>query len=67
MAARAALDKVGLLVADNFVQECVLTSEGDLTRERVARVLELVFSRFSIPDSGNGISPRDPIKPVEEE
>ena len=49
MAARAALDRVGLLVADNFVQECVLTAEGAVARERVGRVLELVFSRFSIP------------------
>jgi DNA-binding FrmR family transcriptional regulator len=67
MAARAALDRVGLLVADNFVQECVLTSEGDLTRQRVARVLEMVFSRFSIPSVATSISPEDPIEPVEEE
>jgi DNA-binding FrmR family transcriptional regulator len=49
MAARAALDKVGLLVADNFVQECVMTAEGAVARQRVGRVLELVFSRFSVP------------------
>ncbi|MGC9333972.1 MAG: metal-sensitive transcriptional regulator [Anaerolineae bacterium] len=49
MAARAALDRVGLLVADNFVQECVLTADGDLARQRVGRVLDLVFSRFSVP------------------
>lgn len=49
MAARAALDSVGLLVADNFVQECVMTAEGNLARQRVGRVLELVFSRFSVP------------------
>jgi len=53
MAARAALDSVGLLVADNFVQECVLTAEGNLARQRVGRVLELVFSRFSVPSRGN--------------
>jgi DNA-binding FrmR family transcriptional regulator len=49
MAARSALDRVGLLVADNFVQKCVMTTDGDLARERVGRVLELVFSRFSVP------------------
>lgn len=54
MAARAALDRVGLLVADNYVQECVLTADGDLARQRVGRVLELVFSRFSIPVSEAG-------------
>jgi len=56
MAARAALDRVGLLVAENFVQDCVMTAEGDLARQRVGRVLELVFSRFSIPvETGEGI------------
>jgi DNA-binding FrmR family transcriptional regulator len=49
MAARSALDRVGLLVADNFVRTCVMTTDGDLARERVGRVLELVFSRFSVP------------------
>jgi DNA-binding FrmR family transcriptional regulator len=49
MAARAALDRVGLLVADNFVQECVLSADGAVARQRVGRVLEMVFSRFSVP------------------
>ena len=49
MAARAALDRVGLLVTDSFVQECVLTSDGAVAQQRVQRVLELVFSRFSVP------------------
>jgi len=49
MAVRAALDRVGLLIADNFVQDCVLTADGELARERMGRVLELVFSRFSLP------------------
>jgi DNA-binding FrmR family transcriptional regulator len=49
MAARAALDRVGLLIADSFVQECITTTDGLLARQRVGRVLELVFSRFSVP------------------
>ena len=49
MAVRAALDRVGLLIADSFVQNCVLTTDGELARERMGRVLELVFSRFSLP------------------
>ena len=49
MAARAALDRVGLLVAENFVQDCVMTAEGDQARQRVSRVLGQVFSRFSVP------------------
>lgn len=49
MAARAALDRVALLVAENYVQECVLTADHDLARQRLARVLDLVFARFSVP------------------
>jgi DNA-binding FrmR family transcriptional regulator len=49
MAARAALDRVGLLIADDFVERCFTDSVGDVARGRVSRVLTLVFSRFSIP------------------
>jgi DNA-binding FrmR family transcriptional regulator len=66
MAARAALDRVGLLVAENFVRECLLTAEGDVARQRVGRVLELVFSRFSVPVLEQESSTRDLVKPNEE-
>jgi DNA-binding FrmR family transcriptional regulator len=49
MAARAALDRVGLLIVDNFVQECMTTADPALSRQRVSRVLNLVFSRLSVP------------------
>jgi DNA-binding FrmR family transcriptional regulator len=67
MAARAALDRVGLLIADSYVQECVLTSDGELARQRISRVLELVFSRFSIPVIEEGTITEAPFKPIEEE
>jgi CsoR family transcriptional regulator, copper-sensing transcriptional repressor len=67
MAARAALDRVGLLVAESFVQECVLTADGDLARQRVGRVLELVFSRFSVPTMERDAAPGDLVKPSTEE
>ena len=66
MAARAALDRVGLLVAENFVQECLMTDDGDLARQRVGRVLELVFSRFSVPAEPGESIPRDLVRPHEE-
>jgi DNA-binding FrmR family transcriptional regulator len=49
MAARSALDRVGVLVAGDFVQQCAVNPDGSLARQRVERVLELIFSRFSIP------------------
>jgi DNA-binding FrmR family transcriptional regulator len=60
MAARAALDRVGLLVADNYVQQCILNADGELSRERVRRVLDLIFSRFSV------LSAEKPEEPMEE-
>jgi DNA-binding FrmR family transcriptional regulator len=66
MAARAALDRVGLLVAEDFVQECILSAEGDLARQRVGRVLGLVFSRFSVPAVETVADPGDLVKAIEE-
>lgn len=67
MAARAALDRVGLLVAATFVQDCLLTADGDLARQRVGRVLELVFSRFSVSAMEESTLPGAPMTPTEEE
>lgn len=66
MAARAALDRVGLMVTDNFVEQCIVDAEGELSRERVRRVLDLVFSRFSLTSGGEGNAGDDPDKPTEE-
>ena len=66
MAVRAALDRVGLLIADNFIQDCVLTADGDLARERMGRVLELVFSRFSLPVAAADIPEAD-FEPTQED
>lgn len=49
MAARAALDRVALLVAENYVQECILPADLELARQRLERVLALVLARFSVP------------------
>ena len=57
MAARAALDRVGLLVADSFVKNCVMTTDPALSQQRVGRVLELVFSRFSVPTLDEALFP----------
>lgn len=73
MAARAALDRVGLLIAGDFLRECALNPDGSLARERMERVLELIFSRFSAhaepayPVAGTDTPPQDPEKPTQEE
>jgi DNA-binding FrmR family transcriptional regulator len=54
MAARAALDRVGLMIADHSVHECLSTDDGERARQRVGRILELIFSRFSVPPVRDG-------------
>jgi DNA-binding FrmR family transcriptional regulator len=66
MAARAALDRVGLMVADSFVEQCIVDAEGDLARERVRHILDLVLSRFSLTSGDEGNFNEDPDKPTEE-
>ncbi len=61
MAARSALDRVGLLVAENFVQECILAASEAIARERIGRVLELVFSHFSVPVMVNDSVAEEPV------
>jgi DNA-binding FrmR family transcriptional regulator len=65
MAVRAALDRVGLLIADSFVQDCVLTTDGELARERMSRVLGLIFSRFSLPMTA-AETPEADFEPIQE-
>jgi CsoR family transcriptional regulator, copper-sensing transcriptional repressor len=67
MAARAALDRVGLLVAENFVQECVQSTDGSLTPQRVGRMLEMVLSRFSVPLIEDDLFVEEPDKTSREE
>jgi DNA-binding FrmR family transcriptional regulator len=66
MAARSALDQVGLLIAGNYVQECVSTEDGAVARQRVGRVLEMVFSRYSIPISNESGAQTEPGEAAEE-
>jgi DNA-binding FrmR family transcriptional regulator len=67
MAARSALDRVGLLVAENFVQQCILAASEDMARERIGRVLELVFSHFSVPAVENDTLVDYLVKPGKED
>lgn len=48
MAARAALDRAGLLILDMFVEKCFCAADGALAQQRLGRVLDLMFSRYSV-------------------
>ena len=59
MAARAALDRVGVLIAGSYVQQCLRTDDPEVARDQVGRVLEMVFSRFSVPAIDQSSEPGD--------
>jgi DNA-binding FrmR family transcriptional regulator len=46
MAARSALDKVGLLIVSNYMDEC-LPGEDPKVKERAIRPLQVILSRYS--------------------
>jgi DNA-binding FrmR family transcriptional regulator len=46
MAARSALDKVGLLIVSNYIDEC-LPGQDPKVKERVIRPLKFILSRYS--------------------
>jgi DNA-binding FrmR family transcriptional regulator len=46
MAARSALDKVGLLIVSNYIDEC-LPCEDPKVKERAIRPLQFILSRYS--------------------
>ncbi len=49
LAARSALDQVGLMIIDNYVARCLASGDGEDAQRRMSRVLALVFSRYSVP------------------
>lgn len=67
MAARAALDRVGLLIAEEHVQDCLLSADPEQARQRVGRVLEMVFSRFSVPALDEAAHSKNLVAPSKED
>jgi DNA-binding FrmR family transcriptional regulator len=67
IAARAALDRVGLLVVDRFVERCLATDDPLTAQQRVRRVLDLIVSRYSVPGADEDTTQRNLLAPVEEE
>ena len=47
MAARSALDKVGLLIVSNYIDEC-LPGEDPKVKEKAIRPLQFILSRYSL-------------------
>jgi len=53
MAARSALDKVGLLIVSNYIDECF--PEDPKVKERAIRPLQFILSRYSLLLESEGL------------
>ena len=51
MAARAALDSVALMIVENHMKECLASGDAELAQQRMRRMLEMIFSRYSLSES----------------
>jgi DNA-binding FrmR family transcriptional regulator len=43
MAARAALDKIGVCIIDNYVEECLSAPDVEMARSQIGRTVELIL------------------------
>jgi DNA-binding FrmR family transcriptional regulator len=48
MAARAALDKVGVSIVSGYLEECLMVGDVEKRKKKLTRAMELVFSRYSL-------------------
>lgn len=59
MAARAALDKVGVSIVSSYLEECLMVSDVEKRKKKLTRAIELVFSRYSLTMEPTDTSRRD--------
>jgi len=52
LAARSALDQIGLLILSNYVDKCLVSGGEEEIRNNVRKLLSLVLSRYSIAAGG---------------
>lgn len=58
MAARSALDRVGLLIVSNYIDEC-FPAEDPKVKERAIRPLQFILSRYSPLLESEGLLPEE--------
>ena len=48
IAARSALDQVGLLIMNNYLDNCLLQGDEPEIRENIRRMFNLILARYSV-------------------
>ena len=48
LAARSALDQVGLIIVNNYVERCLLPDDDAEMRDRIQKIFNLILTRYSL-------------------
>ena len=48
LAARSALDQIGLLIMSNYLDSCLASDSEEAIRENARKILNLILSRYSL-------------------
>ena len=56
IAARSALDQIGLLIIDGYIDNCMQSGAQTEIRENVRRIFSLILGRYSVPVKQEDIS-----------
>ena len=58
LAARSALDQVGLLIITDYIERCLLSGDEVELRDNIRKVFSLILSRYSLAAlPGDTLSP----------
>lgn len=51
LAARSALDQIGLLIMSDYIENCLMAGDEDEIKDNARRIFHLILSRYSLaPD-----------------
>ena len=48
LAARSALDQIGLLILSEYIDDCLIAGDEDEVRNNARRIFNLILSRYSL-------------------
>ena len=56
IAARSALDQIGLLIIDEYIDNCIHSDSQVQVKDNVRRIFSMVLARYSTPASREDLS-----------
>ena len=57
LAARSALDQIGLLVMSNYIDNCLVSGDEEEVKDNALRIFHLILSRYSLSAEADDPAP----------